>query len=106
MNAARHLRLVGILEGISYLVLLLVAMPLKYLLGYPLPVRIVGSIHGLLFLWFVAALFFAHRECRWSILTSIQLFIASLVPFGFVFVDGKLRQQIAASSAEANDARL
>jgi len=94
MTAARHVRLVGILEGISYLLLLGVAMPIKYLLGYPLAVRIVGSLHGVLFLWFLVALYRAHRDCRWSLLISVQLFVASLVPFGFFLVEPKLRREI------------
>ena len=94
MTAARHVRLVGILEGISYLLLLGIAMPIKYLLGYPLAVRIVGSLHGVLFLWFLVALYRAHRDCRWSLLTSAQLFVASLVPFGFFLVEPKLRREI------------
>ena len=57
MTALRHLRLVALLEGSSFLVLLFIAMPLKYLADQPLAVRIVGSIHGLLFVIFMAALF-------------------------------------------------
>ena len=57
MTALRQLRLVALLEGASFLVLLFVAMPLKYLAGMPLAVRIAGSIHGALFIAFVVALY-------------------------------------------------
>ena len=97
MSAVRHVRLAGILEGVSYLVLLGIAMPLKYLAGYPLAVRIVGSAHGVLFVWFVIALLRAHYARRWSLLVSAQLFVASLVPFGFFLVEPKLRREIASA---------
>ena len=54
-HALYRLRLVGGLEGISYLLLLGVAMPLKYLAGMPAMVQVAGWIHGLLFTLFVAA---------------------------------------------------
>jgi integral membrane protein len=57
MNTVRALRNAGLLEGMSLLALLLVAMPLKYAFAYPQAVRLTGSIHGLLFLWFLLALF-------------------------------------------------
>lgn len=103
MNSIRHVRLVGIVEGISYLLLLGIAMPMKYLFGYPLAVRIVGSLHGILFLWFLVALYRAHRECRWSLVASAQLFIASLVPFGFFLVEPRLRREIARAEAVVPD---
>ena len=65
MTALRQLRLVALLEGTSFLVLLFVAMPLKYLAGLPLAVRIVGSLHGLLFLMFLAALLRAGSQRGW-----------------------------------------
>ena len=101
MSTVRHVRLVGILEGVSYLVLLGIAMPLKYLADYPLAVRIVGSVHGFLFVWFVVALLRAHFDRGWSYLTSAQLFVASLVPFGFFAVEPKLRRELAAVAAPA-----
>ncbi|RYZ34498.1 MAG: DUF3817 domain-containing protein, partial [Myxococcaceae bacterium] len=54
MSALRQLRLIAFLEGLSFLGLLFVAMPVKYLLGQPLAVRVAGSVHGLLFLLFVS----------------------------------------------------
>ena len=96
MSALRRLRLVAFLEGSSFLVLLLVAMPLKYLAGYPLAVRIVGSVHGLLFLIFLAALFRAAAERAWPLRRSFAAFVASILPFGTFVFDRSLRQEIAA----------
>jgi integral membrane protein len=95
MHVVRFLRWAGITEGISYLLLLFVAMPMKYALDMPLAVRIVGSVHGFLFLLFLGALIGATLSRRWSMSWAIQLFMASLVPFGFLLVDRRLREEIA-----------
>jgi integral membrane protein len=96
MTALRRLRLVALLEGSSFLVLLFIAMPLKYLAGLPLAVRITGSVHGLLFLLFLAALYRAARERDWPLRRSLLAFVASIVPFGTFVFDRSLRHEIAA----------
>jgi integral membrane protein len=95
MPALRHLRIVAFLEGASFLILLFVAMPLKYLAGMPLAVRIAGTTHGLLFLAFVAALYRAADECGWPFRRSLAAFVASIVPFGTFVFDRSLREEIA-----------
>lgn len=85
-NASKILRIVGHLEGASYLFLLFVAMPLKYALKMPLAVRITGSVHGLLFLAYLAALARAALEHGWPARASLRAFAASLVPFGMFFL--------------------
>lgn len=95
MTALRHLRLVAFLEGTSFLVLLFVAMPLKYLAGLPLAVRIVGTVHGVLFLVFLAALYRAGKERRWPYGRLLIAFVASIVPFGTFMFDRSLRREIA-----------
>ncbi|WP_394824656.1 DUF3817 domain-containing protein [Pendulispora albinea] len=95
MSALRTLRLVGLLEGVSFLVLLLVAMPLKYMAGLPIAVRIVGSLHGLLFLMFVSTLFRTATERQWPLRRSLLAFGASLVPGGTFVLDRALRRELA-----------
>lgn len=95
MTALRHLRLVALLEGSSFLVLLFIAMPLKYLADQPLAVRIVGSIHGLLFVIFMAALFRAGSVRRWPFRRAVHAFVSSIVPFGTFVFDRSLRHEIA-----------
>jgi integral membrane protein len=95
MSVLRQLRLVALLEGASFLALLFVAMPLKYLAGLPLAVRIVGSVHGLLFLMFMAALYRAGREREWPLSRSLLAFVSSIVPFGTFIFDRSLRREIA-----------
>jgi integral membrane protein len=96
MTALRQLRLVAFLEGTSFLVLLFVAMPLKYLAGLPLAVRITGSLHGLLFLMFLAVLYRAGSRHGWPFGRWLIAFVASIVPFGTFMFDRSLRREIAA----------
>lgn len=91
-----QLRMLGMLEGLSFLVLLFIAMPLKYVWGYPLAVRIVGLIHGLLFMGFCAALYNVKQVVGWDIRRTGLVFLAALMPFGPFVVDGSLRREDAA----------
>jgi integral membrane protein len=79
--------LVGLLEGISYLVLLCIAMPLKYMADMPEAVRIAGMVHGVLFILFVLLLIQVMIEHKWSIGKGFLAFLASIVPFGTFFLD-------------------
>jgi integral membrane protein len=94
MTALRLLRLVALLEGSSFLILLFVAMPLKYLAGMPLAVRVVGSIHGALFIAFVVALYRAARARDWPRRRSVTALVASILPFGTFVFDATLRREI------------
>ena len=85
-----RLRAVVFLEGISYLVLLLVAMPLKYLAGLPLAVRVVGLLHGLLFIALVVLTLRAMRLRSKPFKWGVRIAIASIVPFGTFFLDREL----------------
>ena len=89
----KRFRYTGIAEGISYLLLLFAAMPLKYIFGYAIAVKIVGMLHGLLFIAYVLLLALAAREYQWQIRYVIKLFIASLIPFGTFFTEKELKKQ-------------
>ena len=91
-----RLRAIGLVEGVSYLVLLGIAMPLKYYAGMPMAVKVVGWIHGGLFVLFCAALAHAMFASRWSLFRAAGVFIASLIPFGTFAIDGRLRREDAA----------
>jgi len=84
-----RLRIIAILEGISFLVLLGIAMPLKYLAGIPEVVRIVGMAHGVLFVLYVVMLIQVTIEKSWSFKKFILAFIASFIPFGTFYADAK-----------------
>jgi integral membrane protein len=79
-------RVTGWLEALSYIVLLGIAMPLKYVWGDPSWVRVVGMAHGLLFLAYIGLAFVMYDRENWSIRKLAGAMLASLLPFGpFVF---------------------
>ena len=88
-----RLRLVGILEGLSFLLLLFVAMPLKYMWDKPEAVSVVGMAHGVLVLGYCAALLHAWIEREWKFGKVFLLFVAALVPFGPFVADRKLKAE-------------
>jgi len=92
-----RVRLVGMLEGISWLVLLLVAMPLKYLGGMPTAVRVPGIIHGALFTLFLLVIFQAWGSKALSTKQSALAFVASLIPFGPFLIDRRLAESATQS---------
>lgn len=100
MTPLRRFRLVALAEGISYLLLLFIAMPLKYLADMPGPVRATGSIHGALFVAFCVTLAHAAFARRWSLVRIVIAFVSSLVPFGTFVFDRSLRAEEEAGTAE------
>lgn len=90
VGSIERLRLIGKIEGVSYLLLLGVAMPLKYLAGLPLAVKLVGWAHGVLFVAFLFALGLAMLRARLTLKLALSVFIASLLPFGPFVVDRRL----------------
>ena len=88
-----RLRLAGITEGISFLLLLLVAMPLKYFADLPEAVKITGWIHGLLFILYIIALINVRFSLRWSLMRMLVAFIAALIPLGTFLMDSRLRKE-------------
>ena len=92
------LRTVGKLEGASYVLLLGVAMPLKYLAGIPLAVTIVGPIHGVLFIALCVLLAKTRQALNWPIGRAIMVFVAALLPFGPFVIDRRLKEEMDAAS--------
>jgi integral membrane protein len=80
-------------EGISFLTLLFIAMPMKYFMGMPEVVRVVGSIHGVLFVLYVCLLAMLHFRQRWSYTFSLYALLASVIPFGTFMLDKQLREK-------------
>jgi integral membrane protein len=79
-------------EGISFLILLFIAMPLKYMFDMPIATKIIGMAHGVLFIGYIYFLYLCIKEYKWSLSFSVKLFIASLVPFGTFIMDKKLKE--------------
>lgn len=79
-------RLLGWLEGASFLLLLFVGMPLKYIWGNPVAVKALGMPHGILFIAYVLMAYIIADELHWTFKTRMLAFIASVLPLGtFIF---------------------
>ena len=91
-NPILFLRFTAIIEAVSFLVLLGVAMPLKYFAGMPGAVKAVGWIHGVLFVVFCLALVQTMRVARWPAGRGALVFVAALLPFGPFVVDRRMKR--------------
>jgi integral membrane protein len=85
-----RLRITAFLEGLSFLILLGIAMPLKYLGGMPMAVKFAGMTHGVLFILFLFSLIDVKISHRWTIAKSGMAFISSLLPFGTFVLDARV----------------
>ncbi len=85
-----RVRLVGMLEGISFILLMGIAMPLKYLADFPAAVKWTGWIHGVLFISYGTVVFIALLNGKISWSKAALAFLAALVPFGPFLMDRKL----------------
>lgn len=93
MNSIHLLRKVGLFEGVSLLVLLFIAMPLKYIWQQPEAVKIVGWIHGALFVFFVLLLLRVYDQKGWPFTKVVIGFIAAFLPFGTFVFDRQLKRE-------------
>ncbi len=92
-------RIIAFLEGMSFLILLFIAMPLKYFAGMPWAVKQVGMAHGVLFIMYLIALAHVVFALRWSFIKAAIAALASLVPFGTFVLDAKLLKEENASES-------
>ena len=90
MTALLWLRITAFLEGVSFMLLLFVAMPLKYLAGEPAMVRQVGMIHGILFVAFLALVLVVKDAERWPMRKAALAILASVIPFGTFWAEFRL----------------
>lgn len=91
--------MISLIEAVSYLLLVFVAMPLKYMLGFGLAVSVVGMIHGVLFVVLLGQLVLAGFLTSWPKSRLWLLALASVVPFMPFFLDRKMRAWMAGSQA-------
>ena len=87
----KRFRTIGFIEGISYLTLLFIAMPLKYGFDMPMATKFVGMGHGVLFIIYIILLAMAASKYEWNFKYTGLLFLASLIPFGTFYMDKKLK---------------
>jgi integral membrane protein len=91
-TALHRFRIISYIEGLSYLTLLFIAMPIKYLGDNPYPVKIIGMAHGILFILFMIFLFESMRKYSWENRFSIRLFVYSILPFGSFVIEKKIKK--------------
>ena len=92
-----RLRVIAILEGISLLVLVFVSVPMKYIFDNPAGSKIIGPIHGALFLLFVFNTLSVGVEQGWKFKTTTwKVLLACMVPFGTFYIDSKILSKIHA----------
>ena len=89
-------RKIAFAEGISFLVLLFIAMPLKYLASLPVAVTIVGGLHGLLFIGFMIMIREVKNEFKKDWAWVAKAFIASILPFGTFVMDKEWKKEESA----------
>lgn len=94
-------RTIALLEAVSFLLLLFVAMPLKYYAGMPMAVRIVGMSHGVLFMALGYLLAQAMGDGRLLFKHAATIFVASLLPFVPFFIDGRIKSWATAPERAA-----
>ncbi len=88
----KQFRMIAKIEGWSFLILLFIAMPLKYVAGIAIATKIVGMAHGALWLGYLWLQFEASKEQKWGLKFNILAFIMALTPFGTMYLDTKLKE--------------
>lgn len=90
-----RLRIIGFLEGTSLLILLFIAMPMKYVFEMPFLTRPVGTVHGALFLLFIFNTISVGVEQKWKFAaTTWKVLLACIIPFGTFYIDAKILSKI------------
>ncbi|MHB0755227.1 DUF3817 domain-containing protein [Polaribacter sp. M15] len=82
-------RIVSFLEGVSYLLLLFIATPIKYLQGNAEYVKILGMPHGILFMLYIVLAIVIKKEMGWDNKSLSIIMLCSVIPFGTFYVDKK-----------------
>ena len=82
-------KIISVLEALSFLILLGIAMPLKYMAGMPEPVSIFGMSHGILFILYILGKFIMKKKINWPLQTLLIVILCSVLPFGPFYVERK-----------------
>ena len=94
MSLLKIFRIIALLEGLSYVLLLFIAVPLKYLNNDPSYVKMLGMPHGLLFMGYIALAIVLRTENQWIKNNFFMVLMASVIPFGTFVVEKKLNKTI------------
>ncbi|WP_374959667.1 DUF3817 domain-containing protein [Gilvibacter sp.] len=89
LSLIRIFRLVSTLEAISFLLLLGIAMPLKYIWGKPEAVSVIGMAHGVLFVLYLLLAYYVGEKLNWSTRTLLIVMVCAILPFGPFYAERK-----------------
>jgi integral membrane protein len=92
-NKTEFFSMLAILEGMSYLLIIFVTMPLKYYFGMLIPNKIIGLLHGILFIAYIYFAFIVAREKKWQMSQLLIVLAASVIPFATFWVDFKFLKE-------------
>lgn len=93
MNTLSLFKKVAVAEGISYIALIFIAMPLKYFADMPLAVKYTGWAHGVFFMLYVVMVIMCWMEYKWKLGKTVIVFLASLLPFAPFIVEKRLTEE-------------
>ena len=82
-------RIIAILEGVSYILLMTIGLYFKYLLNDDTYVKLLGMPHGVLFMLYILIAFLLRKQEQWSFINFVIILFASLIPFGTFYIDRK-----------------
>ena len=97
-SALKRFRIISAIEGLSYLILVFIAMPIKYMGDNPIYVKFFGMAHGVLFILFMISLFEVKKREKWDTGFMFQLFVLSLIPFGAFVIENRVKPKKAKES--------
>ena len=90
-----RLRLIGYLEGLSLLILIFIAVPMKYIFHDPVLTKAIGPVHGAIFLLFMINTIGVGIEQNWKFKTTTwKILVACFIPFGIIYIDQKILKNI------------
>ena len=90
-----RLRIIAFLEGVSFLLLMFIAVPLKYVGGYEHATQEVGMAHGLLFILYIFLVIPVQSELKWNKRTTFSVLLAAVLPFGTFVANAKIFRKYA-----------
>ncbi|MDH3323349.1 MAG: DUF3817 domain-containing protein [Flavobacteriaceae bacterium] len=87
--SVKSFKVISILEALSFLILLCIAMPLKYIWDMPKMVQVIGMVHGILFILYVIGAYFMYQKLNWELKTLFVVMVCSVLPFGPFYTERK-----------------
>jgi integral membrane protein len=93
-TALRNYRITAWVTGVGLLVLVLVAMPLKYFFGQPQLVAVVGMTHGFLYMVYIVCTLLLAERCRWKPLDALLILVAGTVPFASFVAERRVTHRV------------